>query len=164
VIHLENETGDYRIFKNQLVGISLGTHRIDPKMVNENGEVIFDNLAADYQKDSIRLRPVDGTLKVVRQSAFTPEKDQEITFVVGFKQKVSGYVKLGDKAVSDALIIFDNRFRATTDQLGIYEIDLDLQQGQVCEVRIIYQQQEILNRRQVITSDNPINFLINEPG
>jgi hypothetical protein len=170
IAHLEKRNGDISPFINQKFGLLIGNHRIDPKEVNTNGEVIFDNIPAQYLTDTIKLKPVNPRMRVVSQSVWVPNQSTsaaEMTFLIEIDQdstlvkgKVFSWEENRMVPVVSAVLIFNNEFKAETNSTGNYTVALPLQEGATCEIQIMHKGIIIFNERTLISSKVPLDFPI----
>jgi hypothetical protein len=165
VAHVEQPNGEVSPFTNQAAGLLVGEHRLDPKAINANGEVIFDNIPPRYRGDTIRLKPVNPRFRVVSQSRMRADADRELTeisFLVEVGQdstRVSGSVVTGNRVLEGATVIFDNKYQSKTQETGTYHITLPVKEGATCAVRIVYRGKEIFNDAdRTVSSRVPVNF------
>ncbi len=166
--HLEKRNGDFSPFVNQKVRLYIGNHVLDPKEVNNNGEVIFDKISSEYMEDTIRLKPVNPKMRVVSQNVLVPSQTSSATEVTFFIEidpdttMVRGkvYVPKGTTSipVSGAILVFNNEFKAETTPTGNYTIALPIKEGEECEVQIIYKDVVVFDDRTLISSKIALDF------
>lgn len=71
--------GTAQPIKNGKLKIILDDYPLQPRTLDDNGEVVFPEIPAEYENASIKLIPVEMRYGLVNQSALTPNKAKAIT-------------------------------------------------------------------------------------
>ncbi|RZK14603.1 MAG: hypothetical protein EOO43_16120 [Flavobacterium sp.] len=167
IAHIKKSNGDVTPFINQEFSLLIGYHQPDPKTINSNGEVIFDNIPSQYIRDTVKLQPTNPKFKIVSQNSWTAIQHNEITFILVVDQDstlVKGSLQIRDNKnnypAKNAIILFDHEFAAKTNSDGSYRIKLPMKEGSDCEVSISHDGKVVYQDRTIISSKAPTSFII----
>jgi hypothetical protein len=167
IAHVKKSNGDVTPFINQKFSLMVGYHQPDPKPINSNGEVIFDNIPSQYIRDTVKLQPTNPKYKIVSQNSWTAINHNEITFILVVDQDstlVKGSLQIRNNGqnypAKNATILFDNEFASKTNSDGSYRIKLPMKEGSDCEVSISHDGKVVYQDRTIISSQTPTSFII----
>lgn len=167
VAHVQQPNGDFRPFVGQQVALYLGQHRIGQQEVGPQGFATFADIPGGYQGDSVTLRPLRPTVRVVKQTRpVIKELRENIRFelrIVADTMRISGRLLVNQQLLPGAVVIFNNRFRAVTDATGAYALAVPFARDSVCEARIVYQGAEIWRQQKLVSANAQVNFTFRYP-
>ncbi len=153
---IEASNKDSEAIKNALVYLKLGEHRVGPKEINDN-KIIFDGIPAEYFDDPIKLLPRDERIVVFEQSHSRAEESKSITFKlrrVIDSTFVSGFVFDAKKrAIENAQVVFDSKFKTLTDKSGFYSIKIPYELGEGVRLLVLINNAKVEDRNQYISAN-----------
>ncbi|MBC8082590.1 MAG: hypothetical protein H7Z21_05205 [Hymenobacter sp.] len=167
VAHLQQRNGDFRPFVGQQVALYLGQHRIGQQEVGRQGYATFANIPGSYRGDSVTLRPLQPTIRVISQNKPVIKVSQEnIRFelrLVADTMRITGRLLVNDRTLAGAIVVFNNQFRAVTDATGAYALAVPFSKDSVCEARIVYRGDEIWRQQKIVSANSQVNFTFRRP-
>ena len=161
---IETCSKDSKAIENALVDLKLGDHRVGPEEIRHN-KAVFLRIPSVYFDDPIKLLPRDKRIVVYEQSHVRAQESTSVTFKLRWEidsTTVSGFVFDSKKrAVANAQIVFDSRFKSLTDGSGFYSIKIPYEPGEAVRLLVIVNNAKVEDRNQYV-SDNIDIVLLSE--